>query len=421
MMRTTSAACAAAITAAVLVAGCGSDSGGGAGAPGGQSAGTLTVYSSLPQQGASRGQATAIRNGMKLALEQAHGRVGRYSIKYVSLDDSTAQAGQWTPEAASANARKAAGDKSTIAYLGEFNSGATAVSLPILNQAGVPQNGLTNTAVGLTTDGPGSTPGEPTKYYPTGQRTYVRIVPKDNIQGAALVTLMKQHNCARVFMTNDKEVFGAGLAGNIELAAKTQGLTVIANQGIDKTAANYRSLAANARSQRADCMVYAGITANNAVQLFKDFSAGLPNAKLYGPDGIAESGFANPGQGGIPAAVGAKVKVSIAVLSPSHHPPQGRQFFKDYNAAYGDSSPDPYAIYGYEAMSLTLDAIKRAAAQGTVDKPAVIKQLFATRDRQSVLGTYSIDKNGDTTLTQYGVYRIRGGRLVFDESIQAGS
>ena len=413
------AACAAAMLAAVTVAGCGGDDGGSASAEGGSGGGTLTVYSSLPLQGASKNQAQAITNGMKLALDQAGGKVGDHTIKYVSLDDSTAQAGAWTPEATSANARKAAQDDSTIAYLGEFNSGASAVSMPILNETGVPQNGLTNTAVGLTSDAPGSEPGEPAKYYPSGERHYVRIVPKDDIQGAALVTMMKQDGCENVFMTNDKEVFGAGLARNIEITAKEQGVNVIANEGIDKNAANYRSLASGAASKGADCMVYAGITANNAVQLFKDFSAALPDGKLYGPDGIAESGFADPKEGGIPADVGSKVKVSIAVLPPENYPAEGQKFFDDYAAAYDDTSPDPYAIYGYEAMSLTLDAIERAAAEGKVDKAAVAEQLFATKDRASALGTYSIDEDGDTTLTDYGSYAIKGGQLVFDETIKA--
>jgi branched-chain amino acid transport system substrate-binding protein len=420
-MKASSAALAAAILAAVA-AGCGGDSGDAASADGAQaSGGTLTVYSSLPLQGASKNQATAITNGMKLALKEAGSRVGDYTIKYVSLDDSTAQAGAWTPEATSANARKAAQDETTIAYLGEFNSGASAVSIPILNETGIPQNGLTNTAVGLTTDSPGSTPGEPDKYYPSGKRNYVRIVPKDDIQGAALVTMMKQDGCGAVFMTNDKEVFGAGLARNIEIAAKGQGLNVNADEGIHNNAANYRSLAAKAAGQGADCMVYAGITANNAVQLFKDFSAALPDGRLYGPDGIAESGFADPKEAGIPADVGAKVRVSIATLPADQYPPDGQQFFADYKTEYGDASPDPYAIYGFEAMSLTLDAIKRAAAQGKVDRAAVIEQLFATNDRTSVLGTYSIDANGDTTLTDYGSYRIEDGGLVFDKTIKAQS
>jgi branched-chain amino acid transport system substrate-binding protein len=419
-MRGFSAAAAAALLAAV-VAGCGGDDGSNGGNAAGRGAETLTVYSSLPLQGASRNQATAIGNGMKLALKQADGRVGNYTIKYESLDDSTAQAGAWTPEATSANALKAAQDESTIAYLGEFNSGASAVSIPILNEAGVPQNGLTNTAVGLTTDQPGSNPGEPNKYYPSGNRHYVRIVPKDTIQGAALVTLMKQDGCTNVIVLNDKEVFGAGLATNLVNAAKTQGLAIVGNEAIDKMASNYRSLAASAKGKGADCMVYAGVTANNAVQIFKDFAAALPDGKLYGPDGIAESGFADPKEGGIPPEVQPKVKAVIATLPADQYPPEGQKFFEDYKTEYGDDSPDPYAIYGYEAMRLTLDAIERASKAGKVDRAAVIRELFATKDRQSVLGTYSIDPNGDTTLTDYGAYRIEDGALVFDQTIKAQS
>jgi branched-chain amino acid transport system substrate-binding protein len=419
-MRARYAACAAVLTAAVVAAGCGGDDDATGGASGG-AARTLTVYSSLPLQGASKNQSEAIANGMKLALKQAGGKVGGHTIKYVPLDDSSAQAGAWTPEATQANARKAAQDDSAIAYLGEFNSGASAVSVPILNEVGLAQNGLTNTAVGLTTDEPGSSPGEPEKYYPSGQRHYVRIVPKDTIQGAALVTLMKQDGCSKTFMTNDKEVFGSGLARNIERSADEQGLELVGNQGIDKNAANYRSLAQGAKSRGADCMVYAGITANNAVQLFKDFAAAVPDAKLYGPDGIAESGFADPKEGGIPADVGARVKVVIATLPASEYPPEGQRFFDEYKTEYGDANPDPYAIYGYEAMSLTLDAVKRAADEGGVDRASVIEQLFATKDRESVLGTYSIDENGDTTLTDYGAYKIEDGALVFDGTIKAQS
>jgi branched-chain amino acid transport system substrate-binding protein len=414
-MRARYAACAAVLTAAVVAAGCGGDDDATGGASGG-AARTLTVYSSLPLQGASKNQSEAIANGMKLALKQAGGKVGGHTIKYVPLDDSSAQAGAWTPEATQANARKAAQDDSAIAYLGEFNSGASAVSVPILNEVGLAQNGLTNTAVGLTTDEPGSSPGEPEKYYPSGQRHYVRIVPKDTIQGAALVTLMKQDGCSKTIMTNDKEVFGSGLARNIERSADEQGLELVGNQGIDKNAANYRSLAQGAKSRGADCMVYAGITANNAVQLFKDFAAAVPDAKLYGPDGIAESGFADPKEGGIPADVGARVKVVIATLPASEYPPEGQRFFDEYKTEYGDANPDPYAIYGYEAMELALDAIERS---GDGSKEAIKKALFETKDRSSVLGTYSIDENGDTTLTDYGAYAVENGELKFDQVIKA--
>jgi branched-chain amino acid transport system substrate-binding protein len=405
-----------ALVLAVAFAACGGDDNDATGGTSDSGTKTLTVYSSLPLQGAQRPQTTDLVKGVKLALEQAGGKAGDFAVQYESLDDSTAQAGAWTPEATQSNARKAAQDDSTALYIGEFNSGASAVSIPILNEAGVPQISPANTAVGLTSDEPGASPGEPEKYYPSQTRTYTRIVPKDTIQGAALATLMKQDGCTKVFMTNDKEVYGAGLAKNIQLAADANQLDIVANEAIDKNAPNYRSLASKAKGDGADCFVFSGITANNAVQLYKDFSAAIPDAKLYGPDGVAEAGFADPKEGGIPDDVAAKVKLTVATLSPDEYPPEGQEFFDAFRDKYDEPNPNPYAIYGYEAMRLALDAIQRS---GTGSKEDIIKALFDTKDRQSVLGAYSIDENGDTTLTDYGVYTVEGGELQFDSTIKA--
>jgi branched-chain amino acid transport system substrate-binding protein len=404
----------AVLAIALIAVGCGDDEPSDPGGPG--EGRTLTVYSSLPLQGAQRPQTTDLVKGIELALEQAGGKAGDFTVKYQSLDDSTAQAGSWTPEATTANARKAAQDDSTAIYIGEFNSGASAVSIPILNEAGIPQISPANTAVGLTSDEPGAGPGEPDKYYPSGQRTYTRIVPKDTIQGAALATVMKEDGCSKVQMTNDKEVYGAGLATNIESAAEAQGLEIVSNEAIDKNAPNYRSLAAAAADAGADCFVFSGITANNAVQLYKDFAAALPDAKLYGPDGVAEAGFVDPGEGGIPADVASRVTLTVATLSPDQYPEDGQAFFDAFREKHDEPNPNPYAIYGYEAMRLALDAIARS---GTGEKADILAALFDTRDRESVLGTYSIDENGDTTLSDYGVYRVAGGELEFDRTIQA--
>jgi branched-chain amino acid transport system substrate-binding protein len=130
---------------------------------------------------------------------------------------------------------------------------------------------------------------------------------------------------------------------------------------------------------------------------------------------VADSTFAGT-NGGIPADVAARTKVTIATLSPDEYPPEGQTFFKDYTTKYGEANPDPYAIYGYETMALALDAIKRS---GTGDRADVIKALFATKDRHSVLCTYSLVANGDTTLTDYGVFSIKNGKLVFDKTIKA--
>jgi branched-chain amino acid transport system substrate-binding protein len=391
------------------------DGGGGDSGGGGES---VNVYSSLPLQGASRPQTTAMVEGIKLALEENGGKAGETTVKYTSLDDSTAQAGTWTPEATQANAQKVAQDDSAVAYLGEFNSGGSAVSIPILNEVPIAQISPANTAVGLTSDEPGATKGEPDKYYPTGERHYLRIVPKDTIQGAALATIMKKDGCTSVYILNDKEVYGAGLASNIESSAKEQGLEVAANEGIDPKAPNFRSQASTIKSAGADCFVFSGITANGAVQLYKDVSAAVPDAKLYGPDGVAESGFADPKEGGIPADVANKVKLTVATLSPDEYPPEGQKFFDDFEAKYGETNPDPYAIYGYEAMKLVLDTCEQLGPDCS-DKQAMIDALFQTKGRESVLGTYDIDENGDTTLTDYGVYSVKDGELIFDQTVKA--
>jgi branched-chain amino acid transport system substrate-binding protein len=384
----------------------------------GSGADSVNVYSSLPLQGAQRLQTTAMVNGIKLALEQAGGKAGDIRVKYTSLDDSTAQAGTWTPEATAANARRVAQDDEAIAYIGEFNSGASAISIPLLNEVPIAQISPANTAVGLTSDEPGADEGEPDKYYPSGERHYLRIVPKDTIQGAALATLMQEDGCTNAGILNDKEVYGAGLARNIEGAAQEIGLKVATNEGIDPKAPNFRSQAASLKEMGVDCFVFAGVTPNGAVQLYKDVSAALPEAKLYGPDGVSNPEFFVADEGGIPSDVAAKVKVTVATLSPDQYPPEGQRFFDEYMETYDVTSVDPYAIYGYEAMKLVLDTCEQLGPDCT-DRQALIDALFETKGRESVLGTYDIDENGDTTITDYGVYRVENGELVFDETIKA--
>ncbi len=395
------------------VAACGSDdNGNSSGGSGSTGSNSLTIYSSLPLQGDSRPQSQSVVNGEKLALEEANNKVGKFTIKYVSLDDATASAGKWEPGKTSANGRKAAQDKSTIVYLGEFNSGATAISLPILNQAGILQISPSNTAVGLTRK-QGAAPGEPDKYYPSGKRTYGRVVPADHIQAAAQVTYQKDQGCTKTYIFNDKEVYGKGLADQVVANAKTQGLTIAGNEGIDTKAANFRSLAQKMKSSGADCMFFGGITQNKGVQLFTDIHAANPTAKLFGPDGVAESPFTTK----LSPSVQKVTYVTNPTLDPKLYPPSAQALFDKYKQKYG-IDPEPYAIYGYEAMKVALLAIQNAGDKGN-DRQAVIDSFFKIKDRDSVLGKYSIDPNGDTTLSDYGADKVVGGKLVFDKVIKA--
>jgi branched-chain amino acid transport system substrate-binding protein len=408
LRRTAAAGCLVAALS-LGVAACGSDDDGG----GGDGGGSVNVYSSLPLQGASKAQTNAMVQGMKLAIKERDNKAGDTSVTYTSLDDSTAQAGNWDPAQVSANARKVAQDKDAVAYIGEFNSGASAISIPILNQAGIGQVSPANTYPGLTVSEPGTEAGEPDKYYPTGDRTYARIVPRDKVQAAALVTQMKNDGCTSVAVANDKEVYGAGLARIMAIDAKDAQLK-FQNTGIQKDAANYRSYADGLKADGVDCFVFSGVTANGAVQINKDVAAAIPDVKLYGPDGTCESGFTNPKQKGLPASLADQFKCTVATLA-IEETPGGAEFLKSFEAEYNTAKPDPYAIYGYEAMQLVLDLIE----DGGTTKEDFITKLFEVKDRESVLGTYSIDENGDTTLTDYGLYEVGpDGNPSFVEAIK---
>jgi len=399
---------------AFTVAACGSSSksSGGSSTSGGSGSKSLTVYSSLPLQGDSRPQSESVVNGEKLALQESGGKAGKYTIKYVSLDDATAAAGKWDPGQTSANARKAAQDKSAIVYLGEFNSGATAISLPILNEANVLQISPSNTYEGLTR-AKGADKGEPDKYYPSGKRTYGRVVPADHIQGAAQATFQKDQGCTKTYILNDKEVYGKGISTQVSDGAKLVGLQIVGNDGIDTKAANFRTLAQKVKASGADCMFFGGITQNKGVQVFSDVHAANPTMKLFGPDGVAESPFTSK----LSPAVQKLTYITNPTLDPKLYPPAAQDFFKTFKQKYG-KDPEPYAIYGYEAMKVALLAIQNAGDKGN-DKQAVIDAFFKIKNRDSVLGKYSIDSGGDTTLSDYGADKVANGKLVFYKVIKA--
>jgi branched-chain amino acid transport system substrate-binding protein len=343
-------------------------------------------------------------NGIKLALSEAGNKAGNFTVNYQSLDDATASAGKWDPSQCAANARKVAVDPKAVFYIGEFNSGCSKISIPILNPAGVPMVSPANTYPGLTVGGPGTVSGEPQQYYPTGKRNYLRIVPIDSIQAAADLMAMKQAGCTKVAIANDKEVYGQGLAALAELEKGFYGITVTSNTGIDPTSPNFRTYAATIKGQGADCFFFAGIVSNGAVQITKDVNAAIPTAKIFGGDGVCTGSYTGASQGGVPASIDPLIQCTVATQNLISYP-GGQAFLNAYKAAYGTANPDPYAIYGYEAMKLGLDTIKGLGAAGN-NKAAVLAALFAIKARPSVLGVYGFNAKGDTTLKSYGLYKV---------------
>ncbi|MDQ3739751.1 MAG: ABC transporter substrate-binding protein, partial [Actinomycetota bacterium] len=364
------------------------------------------VYSSLPLQGEYAAQTRDVVRGIRLALERAGS-----PVRYVSLDDSTRQAGTWTPEAASANARRAASDRRAIAYIGEFNSGATAISLPILNEAGILQVSPSNTAIGLTVDGPGTEPGEPDYYYPTGVRTYGRVIPNDRVQGAAGAVMMRDAGMKRVLFVHDGSVYGRGMARLTMEAARARGIEVLALRRLRPRLALplARRIRREVRRRDADGVYFGGtgVMGGGGRPLWRTLGA-VRGLRLFGPDGMALPFFLRRLSPGLQR----RTQLTLLPMPPSEYPAAGQEVF----SALGPGT-DAYALYGYEAMSAVLDAF----ARGGPTRQGVRDAFFATRDRDSVLGRYSIDAAGDTSLTRYGVYGVRGGRLVWDHAVDTAA
>lgn len=401
-----------ALLAIALLSGCGSG-----GRPVGRIRGdTLTVYFSGPLHGASSVAASAALNAARLALDDVHGRVGKYHILLKALDDSTPQSDGWDPSQTTVNARLAIQDPTTIGYLGEFNSGASAVSIPLLNRAGIAQVSSGSTAVGLTTAGTGAAPGEPQKYYALGTRTFARVVPTDAIQARALVHLERTVGCRSTFVLHDGEVDGEDTALTFVLTAQSAGLRVVGVQTFPRHAADYSSLATGVAGTGADCVLLSAIDEASSVALTEQIAHALPDATILASNGLADSAYTDPADGGIPVSLDARVLLTSATLDASAYPPAGQAFQSSYARSYGTT--EPAAIYGYAAMGLMLDAIGRATDGGrrAAERARVVAAILRTPNLRSPLGTYRIDSSGDTTIDRYGIYRVIDGRLSYVEA-----
>ena len=264
------------------LAGCGS--GGAKQPPGDEIKGrTLTIYSSVPLHGASSVAAHAVVAGEQVALADAHNRIGKYRIVLKPLDDSTPQRGEWDPGQTSTNAHVAMADPTTIGYIGEFNSGASAVSIPLLNRLKIAQISPTSTAVGLTSSGAGASPGEPDKYYPTG-RAHVRPDraqrrrPGGGPGRAAAPPRLPQDLRARR-RRGRRQRHGRRRSRSPHSG---RGLQIAAVQPFDPHATDYRSLATAVAQTGADCVLISALTENHAVLLTRQLAAGFRTRPVTG-------------------------------------------------------------------------------------------------------------------------------------------
>ncbi len=366
---------------------------------------SVDVYSSLPLQGPASAQADAVLNGIKLALAQARGRAGSWTINFTSLDDSTAASGRWDADQTAANAHRVAADPRAVLYLGDLDSGASESSMPILNQAGVAQLSPGSGYPGLTTRLSVTEPGEPRRYAPSGVRTFARLMPSDAVEARADLEAMRAAHCAQVALADDGTPDGIGLADLIEHDQTAYGLLVAPAVALTPAdPAGWSAFAGGLAGAGFDCFFFAGAVADGAVAITTAVHAAVPRLRLFGGEGVCTSSYTNVRDGGLPAAAARLVQCTLPVGDLSAEAP-GRAFLSAYRARYGGSDPNPLAAYGYEAMELGLDTLAGLGPRAD-RRSAVVRALLAVRHRASMLGTYGFDSRGDSTLRVYALYRV---------------
>jgi len=400
-----------AAVAALALAACSGGSGGGGGK------GEIEVWSSLPRQGSSKGQTDTIVNAINMALAEKNNTAGGYTIKYSDKDDSTAAAGKWDEATEIKNANDAVADDKLVAYIGTFNSGAAKLSIPILCGKGMVMVSPANTYPGLTKAGKGEA-DEPDKYYPNGcTRNYFRVVAADDLQGLAGAKWAAKLGAKNVYVLDDTELYGKGIADVFNKEAPGQGLTVLGRDGIDGKATDYKALAEKIKATNPDLVYFGGITQNNAGQLWRDLRDAMPNVKLMGPDGILEDAWI---QAAGEAAEG--TYITFGGLPADKLTGKGADFLKNYNAKYPNNPPQAYTAYGYEAAGTVIAAIEKAAATNPADmtalRAAVLKAVSETKDYEGALGKWSFNQEGDTSLTAMSGNIVKDGKFAFDSVVE---
>ncbi|HZS31803.1 MAG TPA: branched-chain amino acid ABC transporter substrate-binding protein [Methylomirabilota bacterium] len=374
--------------------------------------GKLRIYTSWPMQGAMIPEGTGMKNGVDMAVTEAGGVAAGFCLEVVNLDDASPQTGKWDGAVEAENANKAVADPLAIVYIGTYNSGAAKVSIPINNRAHMAQITPANTYPGLTKK-KGAAPGEPEIYRPMGFVNYFRVVPADDIQGAVGAKWAKRRGAKKVFVIHDQELYGKGIADVFDQTARSLGLQVVGNEGIDYKQPDQKPVLTKARATGADLIYMGGVVDTGApivIRQMKDLGmVAARNVRFMGPDGLLEEEVLKGAT--CDAAMATDMHVTFASLPFEKLKGIGATTYENYKKRF-NKEPTAYALYSVEAGRIAIEGIKRAAAQiekakDPKDKREAVRQAIAKiKDYDGLNGKWSFDENGDTTLETMSGYKV---------------
>ena len=346
---------------------------------------TLTVYSSLPLRGPLAPMARDLVRAEKLALAEADGKAGPWNVNFVSLNASNEKTGRWDAGVVAANARRAVSDQQAVAYLGELESGASSISVPLVNEAGLLQVSPLDSFGGLTAPG---APDEPERYYPSGRRTFTRVVAGDDVQARVLARLVAARPGGSVVVADDGQLAGRWLADRVALLLERQGATVEDRVRLDTGDGVPESATRALAERRAGALVYTGADAPLGLDLLRAAHEARPSARLFAADDLALSP-------NLTGAAGNAADQLVVTAPDLPDDAEARGFRRRFAAAYG-RTPAREAILGYRAMRLVLESVERVGA-GAESRRAVIAEALEVQSGPSV---------------GFSPYEVRGDLLV---------
>ena len=365
------------------------------------------IASDLPLQGAGRAQTIQMTQAIGFIIKQHGYKAGKYTVGYQSCDDATPQTGAWDAAKCTANARAYVGEKKLIGVIGTFNSGCAKLIIPVLNRASggpIAMVSPANTYPGLTVGGPGTVSGEPNNYYPTGKRNYARVVWTDQFQGAADALYAKKLGLKNVYVLTDKQTYGFGIATLFKRALGKLGIKTAGFEAWDIKGTSYEANASKIKQSGADAVFLGGLVCFNGGKLIKDIRAALgPKFPILAPDGFTPPSAVVDGAG----ADAEGVYISHPGIPNNQLKGTGKAFVTQFGAQFKKTIA-PYTAYAAQAAEVLLGAI----ANSDGSRASVTANLFKTKVTNGILGSFSIDKNGDTTLGTVTIGQIKGGKEV---------
>jgi branched-chain amino acid transport system substrate-binding protein len=406
----------AAVLVATVAACSSSGSSSSGGASPGATGGVIKIGVDLPLSGADASIGIPTQNGAILAVEEANKNGfagGAFKLQTSVLDDAVQ--GKHDPAAGAQNVQNFISDPAVLAMVGPFNSNVAKAEIPLTNDAGLAQISPSNTNDGLTI-------GDAAKQLRTAHpdvNTYFRVCTRDSKQGSALAQVAYQRlGFKKVFVIDDNETYGKGLADVFDASFRQLGGTVLGHEHITSNQVDFKSLLTKIKALSPDAVFFGGNTSTGGGLIRRQMAdVGMANVPFLGGDGISDAEFEK--QAGA-AANGSYMTVASPDVTKL---PSAKKFVQAYQARF-KSNVGPYSANAYTAAKIEIAAIEKAIKDGGGKMPTradVLKNIAATTNFNSPIGKVGFDANGDTTSPVLTLLHIENGKPTVVDVIQLKS